>query len=59
MGRHHFDIGVVSVFVKFVIGLRFSCWLEQSNASPAIWLIVRGSISRARTARSPVMQVRA
>jgi hypothetical protein len=59
MGTHHFDIGVVSVFVKFVIRLRISCWLEQSNASPAVRLIVRGSIFRASTARTPVMQVRA
>jgi hypothetical protein len=34
--RHHFDIGVVSVFAKFVIWLRILRSLEQSYASPAI-----------------------
>lgn len=36
MALHHFDIGVVSVFVIFVICLRISPWVEQSYASPAI-----------------------
>ena len=59
MARHHFDIGVVSVFVKFVIRLRISCRLEQSYASPAIRRIVSGFIPRGSTARAPVMRVRA
>jgi hypothetical protein len=33
---HHFDIGAISVFPKFVIWLRIFCSLEQSYASPAI-----------------------
>ena len=44
--RHHFDIGVVSVFVIFANCLRISCSLEQSYASSAIIRTSVGFVTR-------------